>query len=167
MDAVSSPMQKRFAKQKRHKTYRPLTERDVQVAVLDYLYKNGWGTRPHIKHTNEKGVDIVVQNDAVPQRRFFIETKGESGAKSKYSMHETNFVYALGQLMTRMKVVNARYAYNYGLGLPERSAKIALRRIPWQLAQKLCIYIFSVDRDKNVTKYSCADMRKAQSKTDR
>lgn len=152
---------------RRYKQNKPLTERDVQIAVLDYLYKDGWGTRPHVKHTNEKGVDIVVQNDAVPQRRFFIETKGESSAKSKYSMHETNFVYALGQLMTRMKVVEARYTYNYGLGLPERSAKIALRRIPWQLAQKLCIYIFSVDRDKNVIKYSSADMRKAQGKTDR
>ena len=85
---------------RRYKVYGPLNERDVQIAVLKYLYKDGWGTRPHVKHTNEKGVDIVVQNDAVPQRRFFIETKGESSTKSKYSMHETNFVYALGQLMT-------------------------------------------------------------------
>lgn len=142
--------------------HNPISERDVQVAVLDYLYKDGWGTRPHIKHTNEKGVDITVQNDAVPQRRFFIETKGESKAKSKYSQAETNFVYALGQLMTRIKVVDARYAYNYGLGLPERSAKIALRRLPWQLAQKLCIYIFSVDRSRKVTRHSSANMRKIQ-----
>ncbi len=149
---------------KKYKLYRSLTERDVQIAVLKYLYKDGWGTRPHVKHTNEKGVDIVVQNDAVPQRRFFIETKGESSTKSKYSMHETNFVYSLGQLMTRMKVVDARYTYNYGLGLPERSAKIALRRIPWQLAQKLCIYIFSVNRDRNVKRYSSKDMRKVQQK---
>ncbi len=160
-------MKKSSLVKKTYKPHRSLTERDVQVSILKYLYKDGWGTRPHIKHTNEKGVDIVVQNDAVPQRRFFIETKGESSTKSKYSMHETNFVYALGQLMTRMKVVDARYTYNYGLGLPERSAKIALRRIPWQLSQKLCIYIFSVDRNKNVTKHSCADMRKAQVKTDR
>jgi hypothetical protein len=149
---------------KRIKYRRTLAERDVQVAVLKYLYKDGWGTRPHIKHTNEKGVDIVVQNDAVPQRRFFIETKGESGTKSKYSMHETNFVYALGQLMTRMKVVDARYTYNYGLGLPEKSAKIAIRRIPWQLAHKLCIYIFSVDRNRKVIRYSSKDMRKFQQK---
>jgi len=147
---------------KKHKSYRSLSERDVQIAILKYLYKDGWGTRPHIKHTNEKGVDIVVQNDAVPQRRFFIETKGESDTKSKYSMHETNFVYSLGQLMTRMKVVDARYTYNYGLGLPERSAKIALRRIPWQLAQKLCIYIFSVNREREVVRYSSKDMRDIQ-----
>src|SRR3990167_5209831 len=101
-------MRKQTLARKQYRLYRPLTERDVQVAILKYLYKTGWGTRPHIKHTNEKCVDIVVQNDAVPQRRFFIETKGESSTKSKYSMHETNFVYALGQLMTRMKVVDAR-----------------------------------------------------------
>ena len=158
---------KKSSGKKSHKSNSHLTERNVQVSVLKYLYKDGWGTRPHVKHTNEKGVDIVVQNDAVPQRRFFIETKGESSAKSKYSQAETNFVYALGQLMTRMKVVDARYTYNYGLGLPGKSAKIALRRIPWQLAQKLCIYVFSVNKHRVVNKYSCADMRKTQAKISR
>jgi hypothetical protein len=157
-------MRKLSSAKKRYRLYQPLTERDVQLAILKQLYKDGWGTHPHIKHTNEKGVDIIVQNDAVPQRRFFIETKGESGTKSKYSMAETNFVYAIGQLITRMKVVDARYTYNYGLGLPEKSAKIALRRIPWQLAQKLCIYIFSVARDRKVIRYSSKDMRKIQEK---
>ena len=142
--------------------YQPLTERQVQLAILAFLYKDGWGTRLHAKHVNEKGVDIVVQNDKVTQRRFFIETKGESSAKSKYSMAETNFVYALGQLVTRMKVVDARYTYNYGLGLPEKSVIIALRRVPWQFAKKLSLYIFSVSRDRKVIKYSSRDMRKIQ-----
>lgn len=139
-----------------------LTEREVQLAVTKFLYKDGWGTRAHIKNAYEKGVDIAVQNDNVPQRRFFIETKGESDKKSKYSMNDANFVHALGQIATRMRVVNAPYTYNYGLGLPEKSAKIALRRLPWQFAKKLSVYIFSVDPNKNVTKYSPRDMRKIQ-----
>ena len=139
-----------------------LTERQVQLAVLEYLYKIGWGTRPHIKQKNEKGVDIRVQNDRRPSRYFFIETKGESSSKSAKSVSEVAFVYSLGQLITRMKVVDARYAYNYGLGLPESSAKIAIRRIPWQFAKKVCLYIFSVTQDLKVKKHSWQDLKKIQ-----
>jgi hypothetical protein len=32
--------------------------------------------------------------------------------------------------------------YYYGLGLPEKSANIALRRLPWQVAKKLLLYVF-------------------------
>lgn len=141
---------------------KPLTERQVQLAVLEHLYKVGWGTRPHVKQTNEKGVDIRVQNDKRPSRYFFIETKGGSTAKSARAMLETAFVYSLGQLVTRMKVVDARYSYQYGLGLPEKSAKIALRRIPWQFARKMCLHIFSVQQDGKVNQYKPADIKKHQ-----
>jgi hypothetical protein len=63
-----------------------------------------------------------------------------------------------------MKVVEAKYAYNYGLGLPEKSANISLRRIPWQFTRAVCLYIFSVDRDKKVTQYSWQDLKKIQNK---
>lgn len=141
-----------------------LTERKVQLAVLDYLYKTGWGTNPHIKQANEKGVDIRVQNNKAKSRYFFIETKGESASKSFRSVSEVSFIYSLGQLVTRMKVVDARYAYQYGLGLPSESAKIAVRRIPWQFARKVCLHIFSVDRNRKVVDYSWQDMRKKQRK---
>lgn len=141
---------------------KPLSERDVQLSVLDYLYKTGWGTNPHIKQSNEKGVDIRVQNNKAKSRYFFIETKGESKSKSARSVSEVAFVYSLGQLVTRMKVVNARYAYQYGLGLPKKSANIAIRRIPWQFAKKVCLHIFSVDSNKKVTDYSWQDMKKKQ-----
>lgn len=144
------------------KNKKSLTEREVQLAVLGYLYKTGWGTRPHIKQKNEKGVDIRVQNDKAPSRYFFVETKGESKSKSARSVSEVAFVYSLGQLVTRMKVVDARYAYCYGLGLPENSAKIAIRRIPWQFAKKICLYIFSVDYKSKVKKYSQKDLKKIQ-----
>lgn len=141
-----------------------LTERKVQLAVLDYLYKTGWGTNPHIKQANEKGVDIRVQNNKAKSRYFFIETKGESSSKSTRSISETSFVYSLGQLVTRMKVVDARYAYQYGLGLPKKSASIAVRRIPWQFAKKVCLHVFSVDKNRKVTGYSWQDMKKIQEK---
>lgn len=143
---------------------KPIMEREVQLAVLDHLYKIGWGYHPYIKQTNEKGVDIRVQNDRVHSRYFFVETKGESDSKSANSYSENSFVNSLGQIVTRMSVVDARYAYNYGLGLPEKAAKTALGRIPWQFARAVCLYIFAVNRDGKVTQYSWKDMKKQREK---
>ena len=50
------------------------------------------------------------------------------------------------------------------LGLPEESAKKALRRIPWQAARHLCLYVFSVDDRGNVTEYSPRDFKNYQNK---
>jgi len=56
-----------------------------------------------------------------------------------------------------MKVGAARYYY--GLGLPESSARIAIRRLPWQVAKKLLLYIFSVDSAGKVKQYSWQDLK--------
>jgi hypothetical protein len=90
------------------------------------------------------------------------EIKGESRIKSARSVSENAFVYSLGQIVTRMKVVDARHAYNYGLGLPESSANIAIRRIPWQFARKVCLYVFSVNSTGKVKLYSWQDLKKIQ-----
>ena len=66
------------------------------------------------KETHEQGVDIKVCHNKY-SRYFFIETKGESSAKSAKSKKETVFVYSLGQIITRMKVGSARYYYGLGL----------------------------------------------------
>jgi len=65
-----------------------LSERDVQIAVVAYLYKIGWGTNAYIKQTDEKGVDIRVQNNIAKSRYYFIETKGESNSASARSVFE-------------------------------------------------------------------------------
>jgi len=63
-----------------------------------------------------------------------------------------------------MKVVDARYSYQYGLGLPRLAEDIAIRRIPWQFARKVCLHVFSVDQNKAVTDYSWQEMKKIQVK---
>ncbi|TSC72007.1 MAG: Uncharacterized protein G01um101438_767 [Parcubacteria group bacterium Gr01-1014_38] len=50
----------------------------------------------------------------------------------------------------------------HGLGLPASSARIAVRRIPWQVAQQLLLYVFSVDSKGKVTKYSWRELQKVQ-----
>jgi len=66
----------------------------------------------------------------------------------------------LGQIITRIKVGNARYYY--ALGLPASSAAIAIRRIPWQVAKKLLLYIFSVDGNGKVKRYSWKELKIVQ-----
>ena len=115
------------------------------------------------KDLYEKGCDLVLKDvfNKHQARRFLIECKGKSYAKSAKSVNETVWLYALGQLITRMKVI-ARHAYKYGLGLPEVSAEKALRRIPWKAARDLSLYIFSVSDNGEVTEYSPKDFKTLQ-----
>lgn len=137
----------------------PLSERHVRRAIRDYLFRTGWGRNYQETETHERGVDIRVRHNTYA-RYFLIETKGESSAKSAKSQRETAFVYSLGQIITRMQAPRARYYY--GLGLPTSSARIAVRRIPWQVAKQLLLYVFSVDTRGKVTRYSWKEMKEIQ-----
>ncbi len=138
-------------------------EKFVIQAILKHLAKKGWDYNVKAKELHEKGCDIIVTDSRNKNkaRRFYIEAKGKSYAKSAKSIMHTNYLFALGQLVTRMGVI-APHAYKYGLGLPEESAKIALRRIPWQIAhgKHLCLHVFSVNDNGEVTEYSPKDFKK-------
>lgn len=136
-----------------------MNERFFRRAIINYLARRGWDRGLREKETAEHGVDIKVRHNKY-SRYFFIETKGESNSKSAKSAREVAFVYSLGQIITRMKTGAARYYY--GLGLPEAIAKIAMRRIPWQIAKKLLLYIFSVNAQGRVKQYSWLDLRQIQ-----
>ena len=131
-----------------------LTEEFVKIAVIRYLSTKGWGRNLKFGTLREKGVDIRVQNNRYGTY-FLIEAKGEGKIRQA---DEVAFVYSLGQIITRMDVAKAKY--KYGLALPTPSAKIALRRIPWQIARKLNLYIFSVDHKGKVSQYSWQDLKK-------
>jgi hypothetical protein len=53
----------------------------------------------------------------------------------------------------------------YGLGLPSASAKIASRRLPWQVAKKLLLSVFSIDPDGSVKQITWQDLKKTQAKS--
>jgi len=61
-----------------------------------------------------------------------------------------------------MKAGNARYYY--GIGLPDSSARIAIRRIPWQVAKKLLLFVFAVSSSSKVKQYCWQDLKRAQMK---
>lgn len=134
------------------------SEKFVKKSIVRWLFRNGWGTNLEIGELRDKGVDIRVRNNKFC-RYFIIETKGESKIRQG---QEVAFVYSLGQIVTRMKVGNARYYY--GLGLPYASAKIAIRRLPWQISRKMLLYVFSVDKKGKVKQYSWKDLKASQNK---
>lgn len=142
-----------------------VSEKFVEKSILKHLAQKGWDYNVKTKGLHEKGCDIIVTDSRNKNkaRRFYIEVKGKSYSKSAKSVNETIWLYALGQIITRMSVI-ARHAYKYGLGLPEVSAKTALRRIPWQVARHLCLYIFSVDDNGKVTEYSPKDFKRYERK---
>src|SRR5580698_4635792 len=105
-----------------------ISEEFVKRSVIKFLTNQGWSKNLEYDDLAARGIDIKVTNSKYG-RTFFIEAKGASSHNSGF---EVSFIYSLGQIVTRMKSLKARYYY--GLALSKRSADIALRRIPYQFA---------------------------------
>jgi hypothetical protein len=128
-----------------------ISEDKVIDAVLDWAYINGWGLRPKIKHGHKQGVDLELTNEKT-RHKYFIECKGGPH-------HEVNFVYSLGQIITRMNRIPK--GVNYGLALPTKSAEIARRRIPKGFATRNKLTIFSVTNEGKVKRLVPTDFIKS------
>ncbi len=129
----------------------------VQNSVIKWLSKNNWRIMS-LATLGGKGVDIKARHNKYG-RYYLIEAKG---AKDK-SSEEVAFVYSLGQIITRMNT-SGKTRYYYGLALPKGSADKAIRRVPYQIAKKLLLHIFSVDKKGNVVRYMPKDLEKLQQK---
>lgn len=140
------------------KNQKKLTEDFVKHSIIKWLSANGWG---HFEFGNlhDHGVDLKARHSKY-SRYFFIETKGEGKIRQA---DEVAFIYSLGQIITRMKSGGTTRNY-YALGLPEISAKIAVRRIPWQVAKKLLLYVLLVDKIGKVKQYSWKEIKKLKNK---
>lgn len=134
-----------------------MSEDFVKNSIIKWLSSNGWG---HFEFglLYEKGVDIKARHYKYA-RYFFVEAKGQGIIRQA---DESAFVSSLGQIITRMKSGGSTRNY-YALGLPTMSANIALRRLPWQVAKKLLLYVFAVDQNGKVTQHSWKDLRRLQS----
>ncbi len=136
-----------------------MPEEFVKKSIIKFLSRNEWGTNLQFGALRERGVDIKVRHNRY-SRYFLIECKGQGKGKSS---SEVSFIYSLGQIISRMKS-GGTTRYYYGIGLPEKSAKIALRRLPWQVSKKLLMHVFSVNATGNVVRYSWQDLKKMQEK---
>lgn len=130
-----------------------ISEDFVKNAIIKWLSSNGWGYFQY-DHLHTHGVDIKARATKYP-RYFYIEVKGSGKLKQS---NEVAFIYSLGQIITRIKDDKSTRNY-YALGLPTKSAEIALRRLPWQVAKKLHLSIFSVTEKGKVEQHTWKDLQ--------
>lgn len=146
-----------------------LSEDFVQEQIIKYLNENGWSKSLKSKTLKEHGVDIKVRNDKF-SRYWLIECKGDASPTAKYprSHREVHFNLALGQIITRMQTNGARaykYRYKYGVGYPASFKDMIVRRLPFDVCDKLNLHVFLVDEEGNVEILGWRDLKKAQSKS--
>ncbi len=146
-----------------------LTEDFVQEQIIKHLTSNGWSTSLKSKTLKEHGVDIKVRNDKF-SRYWLIEVKGDASPTAKYpkSHREVNFNLAVGQIVTRMQTTGARaykYRYKYGIGYPASFKDLVMRRLPYDVCDKLNLYVFLVDENGAVEMLGWRDLKKIQTNT--
>lgn len=141
-----------------------ITESFIVEKIKDYLTKGIHGNwheeKIKISNLHGHGADIIMVGGIKNGERFIIECKGKSYAKSAKTINKENWLNALGQLVTRMNTKriisngknkgNINRSYKYGLGLCKEAAKVALKRIPKEIAKVMNIYIFSCDDMGNI-----------------
>lgn len=131
-----------------------ITETFVQNSLIKYLETNGWSKSLQSAELWEQGVDIKVRNNRFA-RYWLIEAKGDPSAKVKSpsGSMSSSFNSAIGQIITRMHRDGARgykYGYKYGVAFPSSFKKMVLRKIPFDVMDKLNLYLFFVDSLGNV-----------------
>lgn len=129
----------------------------VQKAVLKYLELKNYSIGCS-KELWEHGVDIKVRN-ASYSRYWLVEAKGGSRSKNPRSVDTNNFVFGLGQILTRIQSVTnpqAKAGSNkYGVAYPYYFIKFFERkRLHWNLCKNLNLYVFLVKEDGAVEEYN-------------
>lgn len=154
-----------------------ITESFVVKSIVTYLVNKENGNwhedNAKISNLHEHGPDIILRGGKRNGEHFIIECKGKSQAQSANSVNKEVWLTALGQLLQRITVkrytisrkdrktiTSINRAYKYGLGLYWVTARVALRRIPREVAEVLSLYIFSVDDDGFVTQFTPKDFGK-------
>ena len=130
-----------------------ITEQFVVDKIIEFMLnkENGNWHEEKVKKSelHQHGVDIKLVGGKRNSEYFYIECKGKSYAKSAKSINREGWLNALGQIITRMNVKR------YSISKTDRKIseiQVALRRIPKEIAEVLCLHIFSVN-DKGEVKY--------------
>lgn len=145
-----------------------ITETLVVEKIKEFLLNKQNGNwheeKAMISNLHEHGADIVMTGVNKNGERFIIECKGKSYSKSANSANKEGWLNALGQIITRMNTSRTiksgtrkgepNKAYKYGLGLCETAAKVALRRIPKEIAKTLNPYIFSCNDEGKIEMFT-------------
>ena len=136
-----------------------LTENEVIEAVIRYLSTKGRTEVTKIVHQadasqKEHGVDLQIKlsNAKGHGNTYFIEAKGNKRADGTpmRSSANTNFRWALSQIILRIRVDSRNYNYIYGIALPDSDAKNAIKLIRDNWALKhLIIRLYGTRYNEN------------------
>ena len=123
-----------------------LTENEVIEAVINYFNSKG-----HTKVTKvvrradasqkQHGVDLQIKlaNEKGRGNNYFVEAKGNKKADGSImrSSANTNFRWALSQIILRIKVNSTKNNYIYGIAIPNSEIKNAIKLIHDNWALKM------------------------------
>lgn len=147
-------------------TTKLLSEGFVQERISDYLSKNGFH-KQEPKGLSEHGVDIKVKHKNYG-RYFLIEVKGDPSkeVKSPGGSRNSSMNSAIGQIITRMHTQRRRrgykYGYKYGIGFPISFKERLLKKIPYDVADKLNLNLFFVYHSGEVEEYDYKKLKALQ-----
>jgi hypothetical protein len=145
-----------------------ITEDFVQNALIKHLEKEGWSKSLQSAELWEQGVDIKVRNNKF-SRYWLIEAKGDPSikVKSPAGSQSSSFNSAVGQIITRMHrngVRGYKYGYKYGIAFPISFRKMVLRKMPFDVMDKLNLYLFFVDKKRNVEEIHWKKLKEIKNK---
>lgn len=123
-------------------------------SLIEYLRLNGWSKSLRSAELWEQGVDIKVRNDRF-SRYWLIEAKGDPSeeVKSPGGSMSSSFNSAVGQIITRMHSKGKRgykYRYKYGVSFPASFRKMILKKMPFDVMDKLNLYLFFVNKTNRI-----------------
>ncbi len=136
-----------------------LTENEVIEAVINYLNTKGRTEIKTVVHRSdashkEHGVDLQIKlaNAKGHGNNYFIEAKGNkrSDGTVMRSTFNTNFRWAISQIILRIKVDSTKNNYIYGIALPDSDAQKAIKLIHDNWALKhLKIRLYGARHNEN------------------
>jgi len=140
-----------------------LTENEVIEGVKNYLEQKGKTAQKRVINISdakkkEHGVDLAVklENNQKRGNWYFIEAKGNKRADGTImrSSYNTNFRWAISQIILRIKVDSTRNNYIYGIAMPKSDIEkcIQLIRENWAL-KHLKIRLYGSFYDENAGKF--------------
>jgi hypothetical protein len=148
-------------------SYKILKEDFIQKCLISYLENQGWSKSLQSAELWEHGVDIKVRNNKF-SRYWLIEAKGDpsESVKSPGGSRSSSLNSALGQILTRMHRNGKRvykYGYKYGIAFPHSFRVMVIKKIPFDVMDKLNLFVFLVDSKGVVEEIDWKTMKKLQS----
>ncbi len=137
-----------------------LTENEVIQGVANYLAQKGRTSQKRLIRksdatTKQHGVDLLfkLENDKGNGNWYYIEAKGNVKASGDpmSSTWNTNFRWAISQIILRIKVDSTRNNYIYGIAMPRSDIEKCIKLIQdnWAL-KKLKIRLYGAYRDGEI-----------------